>query len=212
MKTILLTGAEGGIGKATKETLDQAGLTVIGIDRNEANLASYADIEQLEKKVGEKIDWIICAHGFISTETDLEKQTPEDIQKTFEVNSLSLVYLAKAFLKHLNPGGGMIFLSSAAGINANGRYAAYSASKAAANVFAQALARNKPEFTFISLCPGPTNTPMREMIAHDASKHQSPAVIADVIKKIIEGHTEYKSGDVILVHDSQTSIAARLVN
>jgi NAD(P)-dependent dehydrogenase (short-subunit alcohol dehydrogenase family) len=210
MKTILLTGATGGIGSTIKEILERAGDKVMAIAHSDADLTSYSSIESLEKKVSKKIDWIICAHGFIINETELEKQSPEDILKTFEVNAVSMAYIAKALLPHLNPGGGMIFLSSTSALSPNGRYAAYSASKAAVNAFAQALARNKPEFTFIAVCPGPTNTSMRENLAHDAAKQQSPTVVAEVVQKIISGESTYQSGDIIVVKNGEISKAGGL--
>lgn len=205
MKTILLTGADGGIGSAIKEALETAGNKVISVTRADADLSSYSDIEKLEQKIaseGTKLDWIVCAHGYIDTETDLEKQSVEAIEATFKINSLSLVYLAKYFLKDLSQGGGMIFLSSSAGVDANGRTAAYSASKAAVNSLTQGLARNRSELSFISICPGATNTPMRERVAHDAATKQSPKLIADIAQKIISGESGYKSGDIISIKDS----------
>ncbi len=211
MKTILLTGADGGIGSAIKETLETAGNEVIPITRADADLSSYSDIEKLEQKIsaeGTKIDWIVCAHGYIDTETDLEKQSVEAIETTFKINSLSLIYIAKYFLKDLNQGGGMIFLSSSAGVEANGRTAAYSASKAAVNNLAQGLARNRSEFSFISICPGPTNTQMRERLAHDSSTKQSPALIADIAHKIISEESAYKSGDIVSIKDGEEKLVS----
>ena len=210
MKTILLTGAGGGIGSVIKKALEQSGDRVIGIGRADADLSVHSDIQKLQDKAQGGIDWLVCAHGYIDTETDLEKQRPEDIKTTFDVNIISLVYLTQILLPHIRSGGGVIFISSSAGLNPNGRYAAYSASKAAVNAFSQALAHNKPELVCVSVCPGPTNTGMRERVAHDAAKHQSPEVIAAVVADILNGKGEYKSGDVVLVKDGLTSIASRI--
>lgn len=213
MKNILLTGAKGGIGRSIAETLIQQGINVEKTDRADTDLCSYEDIQKLEKKIagkGTELDWIVCAHGFIDTETNLEKEHQEDIEFTFQLNIISLVYITKLFLKHLKPGGGVIFLSSTAALSPNGRHAAYSASKAAVNAFSQAMARNRPEFSFLSICPGPTNTPMREKIAGDASSSQDPAAVANIIGDIIAGGTEYASGDIIIVRDGRASKAGNL--
>ncbi|HYF12704.1 MAG TPA: SDR family oxidoreductase [Candidatus Paceibacterota bacterium] len=208
---ILLTGASGGIGSAIRESLEKNGARVLGFDHTNADLSSYEGVKKIDEKVdNERLDWLVCAHGFIDFETDFLKQTPENIKTTFDINTLSLFYLAQMALPRLNPGGGMIFISSTAGLAANGRYSAYSASKAAVNALAQALARNQPDFTFISVCPGPTNTPMRENLAHDAAKQQSPAAVAEVIKNIIEGQGDYKSGDIIVVKNGEVSKAGNI--
>lgn len=213
MKTILLTGAGGGIGTAIKEALESEGHRVIPVHREDADLSRYSDIEKLEARIakeGTTLDWIVCAHGYIDTETDLEKQEPGAIADTFDINIVSIVSLTKLFLKHLTPGGGMLFLSSSAGITANGKTAAYSASKAAVNNFAEGMARNRSEFTFISICPGPTNTPMRDRIAGDAATKQSPSIIAATALRIISGETDYQSGDIILIKDGEESLHSRI--
>lgn len=213
MKTILLTGAAGGIGSATKTALEATGAMVIAVDRQDADLSSYDDIKALALRVVKKtpLDWLVFAHGFISAETELEKQNPEEIKTTFDLNILSVIYLTQLLLPHLRPGGGIVFISSVAGLHPNGRYAAYSASKAAVNAFSQALARNKPAYTFYSVCPGPTNTRMREKIATDAKTSQPPVVVAGLIATLISGASDYKSGDIIVVRDGKISVAAHLI-
>ena len=104
----------------------------------------------------------------------------------------------------------MISLSSTAGVQANGRLPSYSASKAAANALSQALARNKPDYKFFSICPGPTNTPMRERTSHDAATKQSPMVVAGVVDELIADSTTYTSGDIIVVKDGVATIEARI--
>ncbi len=207
MKTILVTGAHGGIGEAIVESLTGVGHTVIAIGREDADLSKFIDIQKLQKKVLDKvdhIDWLVCAHGYIDPKVVLEEQTPESIETTFLVNTVSVVYLAQLFLQHIPRNGGMIVLSSAAGIEANGRIAAYSASKAAVNSFIQALAHNRKEQKFFAVCPGPTNTTMRERLAGDAAKMQSPAAVAEVVTNLIEQKTENRSGDILLIKDSRT--------
>ena len=161
VKTILLTGAAGDLGKAISASFPKNEYDVIEVTHQDADLSSLSDIDQLVKRVvvgTPRIDWVICAHGYIDTETVLEKQSPEAIQKTFEVNALSIIYLTRQFLPHIPEGGGVVALSSSAGLQANGRFSAYSASKAAVNSFIQAMARNRPEKKFFAVCPGPQPT------------------------------------------------------
>mgnify|MGYP001559412136 CR=1 FL=1 len=207
---ILLTGAGGGIGSATKAALEAAGARVIAVERRDADLVSYGEIQALAERVAKDapLDWLVFAHGFISAETEFEKQKPEEIKSTFDLNILSVIYLTQLLLASVRPGGGVIFISSSAGINPNGRYAAYSASKAAVNAFAKALALNKPEHTFFSVCPGPTNTAMRLKIGEDPKAAQPPTTVAHLIKQLVFGTGEYHSGDVIVVHNGKISVEA----
>jgi len=204
MKTILLTGASGGIGSTIRTELENAGHTVIPVSHADADLTSPPAIESLAAKVG-KPDWIVCAHGYIDTAPTMREQSVEAIQNTFAVNTLSVAYLARQF-----PQSDMIALSSTAALHVNGKYPAYSASKAALNVLMQNLAKAHAERQYITVCPGATNTQMREKIAHDAAKHQDPNVVADLVNTIIGEEGDYKSGDIISVRDGATEIVSRI--
>lgn len=191
---ILVTGADGGIGSATVETLTNTGHSIISSTTLDTDLTQTTSIKELKGRVGD-VDWVVCTHGHIAL--------PEDVEKTFGVNILSLFYLAHEFAN-----SNMIVISSSAGLKPNGKYPAYSASKAAAHAFIQAKARNREDLTFIAVAPGPTNTSMRERIAGDAAQMQSPSVIAGEIKKIISRETDYTSGSIVLIKDGITTIVA----
>lgn len=212
MKTILLTGASGGIGQAILGSLEALGHEVSSVTRDDADMGSYDDIKAFADGLPaeQSFDWIVFCHGFIDDETVLEKQTPEDIATTFDVNTLSIVYLTRELLSRVCPGGGIIAISSTAGIGANGRFAVYSASKAAVNIFMQAMARNRSEQKFFALCPGPTSTVMLDKIGGDLAKAQDPREVARVITCIVNGSAPYKSGDVIAVRDGKETVASSL--
>ncbi len=207
---VFLTGAGGGIGSATVVALGAGGARVIGVNRRDADLSVYKDILELTDRTAQEhglLDWVVYAHGFIDAETDITKQREEDIAATFNINTLSVVYLTKLLLPRVRRG--FVFISSTAGLSPSGLYAAYSASKAAVNAFVQALAKNRSDLIFIAVCPGPTNTPMRQKIDADAASTQTPEVIANVIADIIVGSSLYKSGDVIVVRDGRASLQGR---
>jgi 3-oxoacyl-[acyl-carrier protein] reductase len=233
MKTVLLTGAGGGIGHALLSALaaDDA-YRVIAVTRpapsaelqtrpenserlirKTADLSSFAEISGLEASVARSnmdLDWLVFAHGFIDSETMLEKQLPEDIATTFQVNVLSVIHLCQLFLKHMSNGGGIICVSSTAGLAANGRHAAYSASKAAINNFMQGLARNRPALTFFTVCAGPTRTAMLKKIGGDLAAGQDVSAVRDVMLRIMARHADYKSGDIIVVRDGRVTLGGRL--
>jgi short-subunit dehydrogenase len=222
MKTILLTGASGGIGLAIISKLKAQGYKIIAVVKDKesqsklehlkdvsvhvADVSKYADIARLQKSIKEPIEWIVASHGFIDSETNIELQKPEAVEHTFKVNIISLFYITELFLKHIT--SGMIFISSAAGVYPNGTIAAYSASKAGVNALAVALAKNRKEKTFISLCPGPTATSMRAKVG--ATGGQPPEAVAEALSELISKPEVYKSGDVVIVRDGKTEIISRL--
>lgn len=181
--------------------------------RKTADLSSFAEISGLEASIARSnidLDWLVFVHGFIDSETEVEKQRPEDIATTFQVNVLSVIHLCQLFLKHMSKGGGIICVSSTAGLAANGRYAAYSASKAAVNNFMQGLARNRPALSFFTVCAGPTRTAMLEKIGGDPASAQDVNAVKDVMLRIMARHGDYKSGDIIVVRDGRETIEGRL--
>ena len=56
--------------------------------------------------------------------------------------------------------------------------------------------------TAVVICPGGTNTPMRERLAHDSKLQQPPEVVADLIKDIIDNNSNYSNGDIVIINDS----------
>jgi NAD(P)-dependent dehydrogenase (short-subunit alcohol dehydrogenase family) len=221
MKTIMVTGAGGDIGMAIVSKLSRDGNRVIAVVHNienadglrgltnveiaSADVTKRGDLEALDKSVSGNIDWIVASHGHLDSEMNPEIQSLEAVRKTFEINSISLFSLAQVFLKRTN---GFIVISSIAGLQPNGRLAAYSASKAAANSFATAFARNRSDKTFIALCPGPVAGKMRDKI--NAPGGQAPELVADLTAKMIADGSEYKSGDVVSIRDGAIKTESRL--
>jgi short-subunit dehydrogenase len=233
MKTVLVTGANGGIGSAlVGRLLKEDGYRVIALTRSKSiaddrvrhdshdgfiqksvDLSSHNEMLRLEEYLAQSklnLDWLVMSHGFIDDETVLENQLPEEIFKTFQLNILSVIYLCRLLVRHINNGGGVITVSSTAALTANGRYAAYSASKAAVNNFMQSLARNRPELLFFSVCAGPTKTPMLEKIGGNLASAQDASVVGELLFRIMGRHTENKSGDIVVIRDGEVSLAGRL--
>jgi len=147
----------------------------------------------------------------------LEKNHKPDwniLKKTFSVNLFAPAYLDYKFKNNLKKNGGVIAISSTAGLSERPDYPVYAASKSGLNIFSKSLAKyfskNRKALSSIIICPGPTNTPMRERLAHDAKKHQSPEFIAELIKKIISGKSPYRNGDIITARNNELKIFERL--
>ena len=140
-------------------------------------------------KTYKNFDWIIHAAGTIHPQEPAHGQSLQEISKTLRVNAEAVVYTSEELLPFITKGGGIIFISSTAGIWGNKDFPIYSASKGGLNTYGMALARRLEGsgMSSIVIAPGPTNTPMRARIAADAMKEQSPAVVAEVIIQIING-------------------------
>ena len=159
-KTILVTGASSGIGKATAVACSRLGAKLIITGRDEArlnqtlyvlaggehtlvkcDLTKEDEIQNLVNHI-EKLDGIVYCAG--TQQTCIAKMLNRDvIQNLMNTNFLSTVMLNAALLsrKKVNKGASIVFVSSAAvsHVSEVGN-AAYSASKGALSSFGRVLA------------------------------------------------------------------------
>jgi len=157
----LVTGAASGIGRRLCEVLKEQGATVIAVDRDEAGLSSLAealgddlyprvcdlsDVSAIEALAEDMqadfggIDILINNAGVVSG-TWLEETRAESIETTFRVNALAPIHLTRSLLPGMlsRDQGHILTLASAAAIAGAPRLVDYSASKAAAVGFNDAL-------------------------------------------------------------------------
>jgi len=125
-KTILVTGASGGIGKATVINLLEKGYKVIGVDiinsdiKNEnysflqCDLSSFDNIELLKNEVNKltnHLDGIMNLAGIFKLQTMLEGND-DDFKKIIDVNFYAAYKINKELLPILDKGSKIIIFSS----------------------------------------------------------------------------------------------------
>ena len=179
MKTVLITGASRGIGKATAEKFLKEGWKVIGASKSgrdnirqpnfqmyELDMAQPASIKNfmdILKKASVKIDALVNNAGIL-TDND-QTINSETFRSTMEVNVFGLIDLTEQILPLINAGGHIINLSSGLGSiteATSGYYPTYRISKAAVNMFTRTLgARLKSKDILVaSIDPGWVRTDM----------------------------------------------------
>jgi len=181
-KTILITGANRGIGLAlVQKSLDSGAGKVYATYRSEENrpslealgdrvvpvhldLGDPASIAALSDAVSE-LDILINNAG-IFTGTDLLDDTEEHLRNDLETNLFGTLKVTKALLPALRNGNSpaIASLSSVAGLAAMPSFGGYSVSKAAVHSMTQSL-RGKLKADGISVhgvYPGPVATRMTE--------------------------------------------------
>lgn len=165
MKTVVITGASSGIGKATAEMFVSKGAKVYDLSRHSAGTKGVEHIDTdvtvsaslknamdvITEKEG-RIDVLVCCAG-MGVSGAVEFISDEDMKKQFDVNLYGTINTVKAVLPVMRKqmGGRIICVSSVAAMYAIPFQAYYSASKAAINSFTDAL-RNEVKPFNISVC------------------------------------------------------------
>lgn len=180
-KTILVTGASSGIGRATAVLCAQMGACVIITGRNVERLretyeslsgeghmqivADLADAEQRDRLVQSVpvLDGVAYCAG-IGHRKPSKFLTEDDIERVMNVNfsAVALLQAALMTLRKINKGGSLVFLSSRAAEIPATANALYSASKGALKSYAKCLSLElAPRQVRVNcICPAIVWTPL----------------------------------------------------
>lgn len=193
-KTILVTGASSGIGRATAVECSRMGARVIISARNEQRLketldkldgkerghemitADLTDAGQMEHLIGSlpELDGVVVCAG-IGHRSPVKMTKPEDIRRLFDTNFFASEELVRLLFKKklLAREASVVILASVAGnyILEPGNMA-YGTTKAAINAFMKFAAKEfAPRLVRVnSICPGMVETPL---IGHDKVEQQA---------------------------------------
>lgn len=159
-KTILITGAASGIGKATGIECAKLGARVVAVDLNAEGLAAM--MSQLEgeghlsftgnlcdeeflKGLGEQapaLDGVFLCAG-VSDTTPVKFITEEKIARVMNVNLVAPIMMLKQLLvrKKINKGGSLVWMSSYGAEKVEPGLGIYAASKSAVNGIMRAYAK-----------------------------------------------------------------------
>ena len=176
MRTALITGGSGGIGKACGRKLAELGYDVILTARREEPLRASAEAIGARYVVADatdpdkfapavdaagEIDLLVHASGILGG-TYARKQTFEEWRATISANLDSCFVVTSAALPRMKVGSRFVFISSSAAHEPMPARTAYSASKAGVNAFAGALAQevDRDGINVHIVTPGPVETDM----------------------------------------------------
>ena len=151
-KTILVTGASSGIGRATAIECSHLGAKLFVTARNEERLREtfdamvIADVTKSKERdllVGSVsvLDGFVCNAG-ITKRRPIHFIKEDELREVFEINTISSILLTKALAKakKFNKGASIVFTSSKAARIVTPGNSMYAASKAAIESFARSCA------------------------------------------------------------------------
>ena len=157
MATVLVTGANRGIGLEYCRQLQARGDQVVAVCRQTASelealgvriedgieLTAEASITDLVRRLdGLALDGVILNAGLLQS-MGLEDLDPEGIRRQFEVNALAPLLLARALVKQMPRGSKLALMTSRMGSiddNSSGGSYGYRMSKVALNIAGKSLA------------------------------------------------------------------------
>ena len=187
-KVALVTGGDSGIGRAvallyaregakvaiaylpeeqsdadeTCKAIEGAGAECLPVA---GDLTDAAFCDQLVDKVVEhfgKLDILVSNAAHQARKKTLDEVTDEEFDRTFKTNIYAYFRLARAALRHMQPGSAIIATSSETGIFGSKNLPDYSATKGAINAFTKTLAMNllDKRIRVNAVAPGPVWTPL----------------------------------------------------
>jgi len=188
-KSVLITGADSGIGRAAALLLAKEGANIAVIyhsDDEDAektkteienlgrkSIIFKGDINDFEfcKRTAQKvvsefggIDILINNAGVQFPAKSIEELEEENIRKTFDSNIIGMILLTKVVFPHLKQGSSIINTTSATAYQGHEELLDYSATKGAIVSFTRSLAlQAKPKGIRVNaVAPGPVATPLTE--------------------------------------------------
>jgi NAD(P)-dependent dehydrogenase (short-subunit alcohol dehydrogenase family) len=220
MKTVVITGANRGIGlELTKRFLEQ-GATVYGLCRQsstelnstKARVISGIDVTDLEalKKASLEVEGavalLICNAGVFTNEDirQFDQKAIYSCTRQFEVNTLGPLKTVAAFLSKLKAGSKVAMITSRMGSiedNTSGGYLGYRMSKCALNMATRSLMLDlKPEGIALGLFhPGWVQTEMTGRTGHLTAEESSLLLINRMSELNLEtsGHFWHPEGELL---------------
>ena len=184
-KTIIITGASSGIGKALALHLAKSGHKIIAVGRNETALAELSqaapdriipvvadltrtdDLTKIQRALSPDDKGIYLVHNAgVAVPALLQDMTEDSWDQHYLVNTKAPVFLTKLLLPNLKDGGRVLNISTGLAHGTLPGFSAYGVSKAALYLMKEYLNAELQDMDIAcgSAMPGIVDTPIQEQI------------------------------------------------
>jgi benzil reductase ((S)-benzoin forming) len=231
LSNIFITGTTSGLGKALAKTYSKTGYEIYGLSRTKSNEYNHVtcDLERvydisyklstLLKDVKE-IDVVYLNAGVLGTIEYLNKIKLHDLETSFTINTWANKVIIDYMIMNNIEVKQVVAISSGASQKTYTGWGEYSISKAALNMMIQVYAEEHPDIHFLSVSPGPVDTPMQDYINKniDGRKYKwkkkfsdmkknndlpEASWVADNLHQIMPTLKKYKSGSFLDLRNLQ---------
>jgi 2-keto-3-deoxy-L-fuconate dehydrogenase len=159
-RTVVVTGAQGGIGTAISEAFTALGDRVVGLDLVDGfdvtdPDACHAEAARIESEHG-AID-VLCNNAGIAAVGDVVTSTPEEWERVFAVNVFGTANMSRAFLPAMRAAGRGAVVNTCSVVASVGlvERAVYGASKGAVLALTKAMAVDELPYGIRVNCVSP---------------------------------------------------------
>lgn len=222
IRTVLVTGASSGIGRAIAKNLLLHGHRVIGVSRNSSRFTrqhpgftpvqmDLSDLVDMPEQIGgilrrfPELNTAIFAAG-LGQFASLEEFSYAQIERLITINFTSQAILTRALLPHFkrNKPSNLIYIGSEAALKGSRKGTVYCASKFALRGFSQAL-REESAKSGVRVClinPGMVKTEFFESLSFtpgdDATHHLMPEDVAEAVSYVLNSRNTLSVDEINL--------------
>ena len=180
-KTVVITGANRGLGLEFARQLNEAGANVIGTARNpeaadelnalgvrveRLDVTDPESVAALAAAIGDApIDALLNNAGIFPSRAGVEGADPKEYARVYDVNVIGPLRVTQALLPNLRAGDRKLIMNMSSGLgsiasNGRGSSAGYRESKSALNMMTKSMAAEFEGFICIAMSPGWVRTDM----------------------------------------------------
>ena len=159
---IVYLPAEESDAKVTQKAIEDEGRRALLIPGDVQDSAFCVAAVQRTVTTFGRLDVLVNNAAYQQHQPSIEEITDEQLDRTFRTNIYGYFYMARAAIRHLEPGSTIINCGSITGLQGNKQLLDYSATKGAIHAFTKALAQNLVDKQIRVNCvsPGPVWTPL----------------------------------------------------